>query len=224
MRIKPPLAPVPPLTSPAPISAVEIGLALPDKPESGQVWVGHTNGEMFRSLDARADQPTFTPARGQESPLPRRFVTRIRVLQNPGAEAAAATLLVMFGGFARDNLWQSDDDGQSWRNIHGNLPAAPVFDVTRHPRNRTWLYAATDLGVFASTDGGSSWLPTSSGPSFVRATQMLWMGERLLVSTFGRGLHWIDLSGLGPADAGPATPPSLPSPAREPASTPVPQR
>lgn len=219
IRIKAPLVSKATPPSPAPISAVEFRPSVADKPGPAMAWIGHTNGDLYRSPDVRADQPTWSPAVQGASILPRRLITRIRAFHNPGADAGLTTLIIALGGFFPDNLWQSDDDGRSWRNIHGDLPTVPVFDIARHPRNPMWMFAATEIGVFASIDGGRNWTPTSSGPSLVRATQMLWMGERLVVSTFGRGLYWIDLSGLDVRASGTAgSPPALPTPEPAPAA------
>jgi hypothetical protein len=196
------------------ISAVEMRATSADGKGSDLVWVGHANGDLYRSADGTAEQPKWDLLSGNTS-LPRRMITRIRSVRGSlkaPADKGRGTLLLTFAGYAGDNLWRSDDDGRTWRNIHGRLPHVPIFDVAVHPRNAEWMYVATEVGVFASADGGATWMPTGSGPFLVRATELMWLGERLVVSTFGRGIFWIDLSVSDAASPSvPPTPPPAPS-------------
>ena len=50
--------------------------------------------------------------------------------------------------------------GKSWTNISGNLPAKAYVQVVREdPKNTNLLYAGTELGLFASYNGGKEWFP-----------------------------------------------------------------
>ncbi len=49
---------------------------------------------------------------------------------------------------------EDDDGGASWADISAGLPAAPARVVTLHPQRSSWVYLGTDVGVFASEDGG----------------------------------------------------------------------
>lgn len=231
-EIKAPLMTGPEGKTPSLISAIESRAGTAKQPGPDLAWVGHVNGDLFTTPNALADQPEWSRITEAGSPLPRRMITRIRAFRGVGAAdtsppANNVTVFATFAGYAQDNLWQSDDGGRNWRAIHGTMPAVPILDITRHPRRPDWIYAATQVGLFASADGGASWAATRSGPSLVPATQMLWMGERLAVATYGRGLYWIDLSGLGvPAAGAPAHQRLVPSaPAlKEPTPAPSPTR
>jgi hypothetical protein len=52
---------------------------------------------------------------------------------------------------------------------------------------------ATQVGVFASEDGGQSWSPTNEGPANVACRDLFWMGHKLVCVTHGRGMFEIDL-------------------------------
>jgi len=45
----------------------------------------------------------------------------------------------------------------TYTNITGNLPAMPVYDGFISLNNSNLIFLATDLGVYASDDGGASW-------------------------------------------------------------------
>jgi hypothetical protein len=77
--------------------------------------------------------------------------------QNPAVVYAA------MGGFNAPHLWKSTDAGERWTDITGSLPDVPATAVAVDPASSRHLYAGTDLGVFASTDGGTSWNAYNTG-------------------------------------------------------------
>jgi hypothetical protein len=158
------------------------------------VWVGHNNGEVYRSVNALAGAPTWTRV-GQGS-IPGRIVRRILVDRDN-----ADRVIVAVTGFTPHNLWQTTDGGATWSSITGNLPAAPIFDVKRHPARGAWLYAATSVGVFASEDGGATWSTTNEGPANIRVRELFWLDDTTLVAaTFGRGMYKVNVPAGGPAN------------------------
>ena len=64
----------------------------------------------------------------------------------------------MFDDF-KPYIFKTTDAGRSWTNISGNLPAKAYVQVVREdPKNTNLLYAGTELGLFASYNGGKDWL------------------------------------------------------------------
>jgi hypothetical protein len=103
---------------------------------------------------------------------------------------------VTFGGYSRGNIWKTTDGGATWSNIGNALPEAPVRSVTIHPRKEDFIYIGTEVGVFASEDGGANWSPTNEGPTNCSVDDLFWMGQTLVCATHGRGMFHIDLSGV----------------------------
>ena len=159
---------------------------------SNAIWVGHNNGELYRTLDGLAAAPTWT--RMGQGILPARRVQRITIdRDNPNRVIVALT------GFVANNVWQTLDGGITWISVTGNLPQAPVFDVKRHPSNANWLYAATSVGVFTSENGGASWSTTNEGPANIRVRELFWLDNATLgAATFGRGMYKIAVASGGP--------------------------
>ena len=59
----------------------------------------------------------------------------------------------------RPYVFKTTDGGKSWNNITGNLPANAYLQVVREdPKNPNLLYAGTELGLFASYNGGKEWI------------------------------------------------------------------
>lgn len=146
------------------------------------IWVGHNNGELYKSADGLSASPSWS--RIGAGQLPGRRV--MRILTNPGN---ANHVIVAFTGFVANNLWQTFDGGGTWSSITANLPNAPIFDVKRHPANASWLYAATSVGLFTSEDGGASWSTTNEGPANIRVRELFWIDNATLgAATYGRGM------------------------------------
>jgi hypothetical protein len=157
-------------------------------------WVGHNNGELYKSVDALSATPTWT--RVGAGVLPSRIV--MSILTNP---ANANHVIVAFTGFVANNLWQTTDGGATWVPITGNLPNAPIFDVKRHASNASWLYVGTSVGVYTSENGGASWSTTNEGPANIRVREVFWIDDNTLgAATFGRGMFKTTLGNPGMAN------------------------
>ena len=169
------------------ISAIAVSPA-----NSDVVWVGHTDGAVFRSVNATSAAPTWQRLDhiGSRPLTPSRYCTRIV----PHA-SDVGTAYVTFGGFVSDNVWVTRDGGAGWAALGAALPAAPVRTLAIHPRKPQFVYIGTEVGVFASADSGATWSPTNEGPANVSADELFWAGQTLVCATHGRGLYRIDLSG-----------------------------
>lgn len=151
------------------------------------VVVGYANGNIFRSTNATASSPTWQRIDTNGINANRQC---LGLTIDPDDNDI---IFASFGGYQADNLWKTTDGGQSWTNISGDLPEAPIRDIALHPQRSSWVYLATDVGVFASEDGGASWSPTNEGPANVSCRDFFWMGSKLVCVTHGRGMFEIDL-------------------------------
>ena len=51
----------------------------------------------------------------------------------------------------------TSDGGNTWVDIVGKrIPQAPVNDIIRHRSKPKWLFVATDVGVFRTTNLGTT--------------------------------------------------------------------
>ncbi len=164
------------------ISAIAIAHGNPDV-----IAVGHGEGSVYRTTNGTSATPTWTQVDTNGIGADRQCLS---VTIDPNDHNL---IYASFGGYQSDNLWRTTDGGQSWTNISGGLPAAPIRDLTIHPQRSTWIYVATEVGVFASEDGGATWSPTNEGPANVACRDLFWLGCRLVCVTHGRGTFEIDL-------------------------------
>lgn len=169
------------------ISAIAV-----NKGNSSVIWIGHNNGDVYKTTNGTAATPTWTRVDTTTPALPNRFCTRIALDSNPNVA------YVTFGGYTTGNVWKTTNAGTTWTNIHGTLPAAPVYSLTMHPSNSNYLYVGTEVGVFASANAGVNWSPTNEGPTNCSVNELLWMKKVLLAATHGRGLFRIDLTSAAP--------------------------
>lgn len=172
----------------APISAIAVAPA-----NSDLIWVGHSDGQVFKTEQGTAASPVWhaVDRHGPQALAPRRFCTRILI--HPQLHDV---VFIAFGGYLRGNLWQTLNGGRTWRNLGSALPAAPVRSLAIHPRRLNYVYAGTEVGIFASEDGGTTWAATNEGPTNCAVNDLFWMEETLVCVTHGRGMFAIDLSWL----------------------------
>lgn len=164
------------------------------------VWIGTNSGRIYKTSNALAPTPTWTTINDGASvtPLPNRYCGRIMIDKDNENIVYTA-----FGGYNSDNLWKSVDGGSHWTVITGSgvtaLPAAPIHCVVRHPTQPSYLYVATEVGVFNSTDGGATWSGSDYGPANVCTYELSFLNHSnnvLLAATHGRGL-WTSIVGGG---------------------------
>jgi photosystem II stability/assembly factor-like uncharacterized protein len=98
------------------------------------------------------------------------------------------------------HIYKSTDFGAHWINISGNLPDIPVSCIIIDPKDNRSIYVGTDLGVYATSDGGTSnsaWVPFGDG---LPNTPVLGMTVQekpqtwLVAGTHGRGAWRIPLA------------------------------
>ncbi len=162
------------------------------------VYAGTDSGLMWVSRNATAAASQVTWERLSSPTFPGRWVTRITV-DPQDARVAWASFSGWRSGQPHAHLVMTSDGGRNWVDIVGNrVPQAPVNDVIRHPTNRTWLYIATDVGVFSTTDLGTTWTKVGSNLPLVPITDLdLPAGSQTLhAATYGRGIWTTSLAAL----------------------------
>jgi photosystem II stability/assembly factor-like uncharacterized protein len=135
--------------------------ALEESPlEPGKLLAGTSDGNLWR----RQPNGTWTNI---TTGLPERYVTSVH-----GSHSAANRIFVTHSGF-RDNenlphVHRSDDNGQTWTDISGDLPPMPANDILVLPGHAdSVLFVATDAGVYCTLNGGANWGRLGTNMPFV---------------------------------------------------------
>ncbi|GCB52148.1 sialidase family protein [Streptomyces sp. NL15-2K] len=139
--------------------------------DDGRVWVTKNLGATWTKL-----------AEG------RPWVTRV-VVDPKNPNRVWTTHSAYRSGSPLPHVYGSTDAGRHWRNLSGNLPAAPVNDLV--VARGGLLYLATDQGVFTSVTGGGRWLRLGRGMPQVPVDDIEYDAghHRLVAATFGRGFY-----------------------------------
>src|SRR5512143_314636 len=98
-------------------------------------------------------------------------------------------------GSFRPYLLKSSDRGRTWRSIAGDLPDRHlVWRVVQDHVKTDLLFAATEFGVFFTTNGGARWTKLGGGvPTIAFRDLAIQRRENDLVGgSFGRGIFILD--------------------------------
>lgn len=169
-----------------PLNPLNISTMVVAKGNSNIIWVGHNNGQVYKTANGTATTPTWTRV-DLGTPLPDRWVSRIVI-----SPTDTNRVYVSFMGWSAGNVWRTTDGGANWTDLAtGRLPDAPVSAFAIHQDNPGWLYAGGDLGLFVSMDDGANWTANNQGPAVVPIEELNWKdSSTLLAVTHGRGM-WV---------------------------------
>lgn len=139
------------VTSPAftnSVSAIRVSPA-----NSEVVWAGSNSGEIMVSADLGFEW----------TKLPRTELSNSYVSDIECSHSNQNIAWVSFSTYGTKNLWKTTDLGRSWTSLWNGMPDVPVNDIEVHPSDDNIIFIATDVGVFATYDGGMNWLPYGKG-------------------------------------------------------------
>ena len=124
--------------------------------QKGQIWAGTDDGNLQVTTDGGKNWTNLARnVSGLAANSPVSHVEPSRVNANT---AYVAFERHMFDDF-RPYIYKTTNGGKSWTSISGNLPAKAYVQIIREdPKNTNLLYAGTEIGLFASYDGGRNWL------------------------------------------------------------------
>jgi photosystem II stability/assembly factor-like uncharacterized protein len=121
----------------------------PKKPDI--IYAGTSDGNVWTSTNGTKTWKNIAVG------LPDRYVTCVKA-----SPTQDNTVFVTHSGY-RDNentarIHRSKDNGTTWENIAGDLPALAINDLLVLPNLQdSVLFVATDGGVYASTNSGKNW-------------------------------------------------------------------
>lgn len=157
--------------------------------DSSLLYAGTSDGNVWRTATGGS---SWTPI---QAGLPNRYVTSVHA--SPGIRDR---VFVTFSGY-RDNealayIFKSDNRGQTWENISGDMPPIAVNDLLVLPgRKDSVLFAATDAGVYGTRDGGKRWNKLGEKMPLLAIYDLEWNEAQhlLLAGSYGRGIFTYSL-------------------------------
>ncbi|MEO0468935.1 MAG: T9SS type A sorting domain-containing protein [Bacteroidota bacterium] len=110
-----------------------------------------------------------------------------------------SVIFVSMSNFASgDRVWKvsaANTNTPVWTSLQGDLPdGLPVNWIEVSHQNPDYLVAATDFGLYTSTDGGQSWLRELNIPNVpVFQVRLRPADEKVFIFTHGRGVYAANL-------------------------------
>ena len=121
----------------------------PSRPD--MVFIGTNNYGVMVSTDGGK---SFTPTNGGFSG---RFANAILADRDTPNRVYASTINTATGG---GFFFVSNDNGESWRPSMRSMPSRLItYAILQDARDANIIYLGTNLGVYRSTDRGTSWAP-----------------------------------------------------------------
>jgi photosystem II stability/assembly factor-like uncharacterized protein len=161
----------------------------------GLIYAGTDDGKLWRTKDGGKSWDEI-----RKNPMPVRWVSRI-----VASKYDMGTVYVTQTGRRDDDaevyIWRSTDFGDTWEDISANIPVGPVNVIREDPTNKEILYVGTDVGVYVSTDKGTSWEVLGDLPcTYVHDLQIHPRENLVIIATHGRGMFVLDANPVNEKD------------------------
>ncbi len=190
-------------------------------PFMGRVWeldALHDNGamSMYATITSISESPVqedalyvgtddglihFSPDGGGSwsaaAALPgvpeRSFINDVEAGQHDAATVFAVADAHKIGDYS-PYIFRSDDNGQSWSSISGDLEDGTIaWAIQQDHENADLLFLAAEWGLYFSPNGGSNWHRLPGAPTIAfRDLKLHRRDQDVVGATFGRGFYVLD--------------------------------
>lgn len=161
-------------------SGATVSTVIVAKGNSNVIYAGCSNGRVQVTTDGGSSWNL------RISGLPNLAITRIATDPNN-----PTTAYVTFSGYqASSKIYKTTNYGSNWTNISGNLPNIPTNCVVVNPANGNNIFVGTDLGLFSTANGGSTWVQDVAGMANVPVFDLDYRSSdnKLFAATHGRSM------------------------------------
>lgn len=148
----------------------------------GNIWRTTTGGDTWLQL----------------SGLPKRYFTEV-VTSSTNPNTVFATVSGYKDNDNTPHIFKSEDDGDTWYAIEGNLPPLAINALKIIPNQEDKImFVGTDGGVYGSMDGGVSWERVGTNMPIIAVYDLEWneAENRLIAGTFARSVLSYSLEGI----------------------------
>lgn len=151
--------------------------------------VGQNSGGIFGTTSGSSTLTNLDAG----NTVPNNFIARAVIDPNN-----VNTAYVTLSTFGQSSVWKTtnlSNANPTWTSASSGIPQIPVNAFVVDPANSSNLYAGTDIGVYASEDGGLTWNPLGTGLPVVAVFDMAIQPITgvLRIATHGRGLWEISI-------------------------------
>jgi photosystem II stability/assembly factor-like uncharacterized protein len=148
------------------------------------IYAGTDDGNVWRTENAGTDWIKISGG------LTLRWITSVAA--DPSDERI---VYVTLSGYRYDSymphVYRSENGGDTWQDISGDLPEAPANDIIVDPELDSTLYLATDFGVFVTYNLGENWWVLGDNLPNVPVVDIDFHQptRTLIAATYGRSMY-----------------------------------
>lgn len=162
--------------------------------DENTIWVGTDDGNLQYTTDGGKTWTNVSSAIAKSGIANQAWVSSIQPSQFD-----KNTLYVTFEnhmyGDHQTYLGKSTDMGKTWTRITSKEFTGFAHKIIEDPQNKDLLFLGTEMGLFATIDGGNNWFRMKNGiPEYalVRDMQIHPKTHDLIIGTHGRGIFILD--------------------------------
>ena len=163
----------------------------PSALQKGVLWVGSDDGRLHVTRDGGQ---TWTSVEKNVPGVPAN--TWIPHITPSKHDAASA--FVVFDNHRRSDfapyVYRTDDWGRTWKSLATKDLRGYALSIEQDPVDKDLLFLGTELGLWASLDGGARWMKWNHGVPTTSVMDMVIhpRDHDLVLGTYGRAVYVID--------------------------------
>lgn len=168
------------------------------------IWVGTDDGNLQVTIDGGKTWTNTSPQLSKALGVNQAWISSIFPSHFDKNTVYVTAENHMYGDF-NTYLAKSTDGGKTWTRLNSKEFKSFAHKVVEDHENKNLLFLGTEMGLFATLDGGSNWfLVKNNIPEYalVRDLKIHPKTHDLIVATHGRGIYILDnisvLSSLTP--------------------------
>ncbi|MBL7959683.1 T9SS type A sorting domain-containing protein [bacterium] len=114
-----------------------------------------------------------------------------------------STAFALFSFASSPKVLRTTNLGQTWQDISGfganttssnGFPDVAVYCLQVMPHNPSEIWVGTEIGLFISTDNGTTWAYANNGIPAVSIWQLNIVDQEVVAATFGRGIWSVNIA------------------------------
>ena len=160
--------------------------------KKGLLYVGTTDANVWRSANDGAAWKNISAG------LPQRYVTRVV----PSISLPNTIYCTLSGWKDNDkvpHIYRSDNQGDTWKSIAGDIPPFPVNDLLILPNKKdSLMFAATDGGVYWTKTAGKKWFRLGTNMPYIAVFDLVYNPflKQIVAGTFARSIMTFDMKDI----------------------------